>query len=107
MELRLGPPPEHVHEVLGLPIGDIDINVQDFPSNKKSNDKWKKQFENNSLSVRIGELKSYVKSHSHRSGGPMFKCNFVVLCVSTLMSGNFLHCFATLIDLMFTLYSLT
>ncbi|XP_021776075.1 uncharacterized protein LOC110739902 [Chenopodium quinoa] len=46
----------------------------------------KKQFPKNSLSVNNGELSMYLKDH--KSAGPMFKRNFVVLCVSTLMSGG-------------------
>uniref|UniRef100_A0A803MR79 Uncharacterized protein n=1 Tax=Chenopodium quinoa TaxID=63459 RepID=A0A803MR79_CHEQI len=77
---------DHVHEVLGLPIGGIEINKNNFSRNKKVIRQWKKQFQSNSLSIKIGELKEFLKEH--KSAGAMFKRNFVVLCVSTLMDGK-------------------
>uniref|UniRef100_A0A803M1G5 Aminotransferase-like plant mobile domain-containing protein n=1 Tax=Chenopodium quinoa TaxID=63459 RepID=A0A803M1G5_CHEQI len=77
---------DHVHEVLGLPIWGIEIDKNNFSRNKKVIQQWKKQFQINSLSIKIGELKEFLKEH--KSAGAMFKRNFVVLCVSTLMDGK-------------------
>uniref|UniRef100_A0A803M2E3 Uncharacterized protein n=1 Tax=Chenopodium quinoa TaxID=63459 RepID=A0A803M2E3_CHEQI len=78
---------QHVHEVLGLPaVGGIEMDANVFSKDDKVINQWKKQFPKNSLSVNIGELSMYLKDH--KSAGPMFKRNFVVLCVSTLMSGE-------------------
>uniref|UniRef100_A0A803NEK6 Uncharacterized protein n=1 Tax=Chenopodium quinoa TaxID=63459 RepID=A0A803NEK6_CHEQI len=74
---------EHVHQVLGLPMGGIEIDKNNFSRDKKVIQQWKKQFKSNSLSIKIGELKEFMKEHN--SAGLMFKRNFVVLCVSTLM----------------------
>uniref|UniRef100_A0A803N4T6 Uncharacterized protein n=1 Tax=Chenopodium quinoa TaxID=63459 RepID=A0A803N4T6_CHEQI len=77
---------QHVHEVLGLPVGGMEIDANVFSKDDKVITQWKKQFKKNSLSVNIGELSLYLKNH--KSARPMFKRNFVVLCVSTLMSGG-------------------
>uniref|UniRef100_A0A803N9Y1 Uncharacterized protein n=1 Tax=Chenopodium quinoa TaxID=63459 RepID=A0A803N9Y1_CHEQI len=77
---------QHVHEVLGLPAGGIEMDANVFSTDDKVINQWKKQFKKNSLSVNIRELSMYLKNH--KSAGPMFKRNFVVLCVSTLMSGE-------------------
>uniref|UniRef100_A0A803MAT9 Uncharacterized protein n=1 Tax=Chenopodium quinoa TaxID=63459 RepID=A0A803MAT9_CHEQI len=77
---------EHVHQVLGLPMGGIEIDKNNFSRDKKVIQQWKKQFKSNSLSIKIGELKEFLKEHN--SAGLMFKRNFVVLCVSTLMDGK-------------------
>uniref|UniRef100_A0A803N776 Uncharacterized protein n=1 Tax=Chenopodium quinoa TaxID=63459 RepID=A0A803N776_CHEQI len=74
---------EHVHQVLGLPMGGIEIEKNNFSRDKRVIQQWKKQFKSNSLSIKIGELKEFLKEHN--SAGLMFKRNFVVLCVSTLM----------------------
>uniref|UniRef100_A0A803N5V6 Uncharacterized protein n=1 Tax=Chenopodium quinoa TaxID=63459 RepID=A0A803N5V6_CHEQI len=74
---------ENVHQVLGLPMGGIEIDKNNFSRDKRVIQQWKKQFKNNSLSIKIGELKEFLKEHN--SVGLMFKRNFVVLCVSTLM----------------------
>ncbi|KAL2929925.1 S-antigen protein, partial [Bienertia sinuspersici] len=77
---------EDVHEVLGLPIGgeeiEIDLEVKDMDVVKQ----WKSQFSENCLQVSIGQLKKFLESN--KKGGDMFKRNFVVLCVSTLMYGT-------------------
>ncbi|XP_021764645.1 merozoite surface protein 1-like [Chenopodium quinoa] len=78
---------QHVHDVLGLPAGGMEMDANLFSKDDKVINQWKKQFPKNSLSVNIGELSMYLKNH--KSAGPMFKRNFVVLCVSTLMSGSF------------------
>uniref|UniRef100_A0A803M2A1 Uncharacterized protein n=1 Tax=Chenopodium quinoa TaxID=63459 RepID=A0A803M2A1_CHEQI len=77
---------QDVHEVLGLPVGGMEMDANIFSKDNKVITQWKKQFKKNSLSVNIGELSMYLKDH--KSAGPMFKHNFVVLCVSTLMSGG-------------------
>uniref|UniRef100_A0A803MQH7 Uncharacterized protein n=1 Tax=Chenopodium quinoa TaxID=63459 RepID=A0A803MQH7_CHEQI len=77
---------QHVHDVLGLPAGGIEMDANVFSKDDKVINQWKKQFPKNSLSVNIGELSMYLKNH--KSAGPMFKRNFVVLCVSTFMSGG-------------------
>ncbi|XP_057548736.1 uncharacterized protein LOC130827128 [Amaranthus tricolor] len=77
---------QHVHEVLRLPVGGMEMDANVFSKDDKVITQWKKQFKKNSLSVNIGELSMYLKNH--KSAGPMFKRNFVVLCVSTLMSGG-------------------
>uniref|UniRef100_A0A803LAT2 Uncharacterized protein n=1 Tax=Chenopodium quinoa TaxID=63459 RepID=A0A803LAT2_CHEQI len=77
---------QHVHDVLGLPAGGMEMDANLFSKDDKVINQWKKQFPKNSLSVNIGELSMYLKNH--KSVGPMFKRNFVVLCVSTLMSGG-------------------
>uniref|UniRef100_A0A803LJK4 Uncharacterized protein n=1 Tax=Chenopodium quinoa TaxID=63459 RepID=A0A803LJK4_CHEQI len=77
---------EHVHQVLGLPMGGIEIDKNNFSRDKKVIWQWKKQFKSNSLSIKIGELKEFLKEHN--SAGLMFKRKFVVLCVSTLMDGK-------------------
>uniref|UniRef100_A0A803N2R5 Uncharacterized protein n=1 Tax=Chenopodium quinoa TaxID=63459 RepID=A0A803N2R5_CHEQI len=77
---------EHVHQVLGLPIGGIEMDKNNFTRNSNVVKQWKKQFQSNSLSIKIGELKEFLKGH--KSAGAMFKRNFVVLCVSTLMNGK-------------------
>jgi hypothetical protein len=77
---------EHVHQVLGLPMGGIEIDKNNFSRDKKVIQQWKKQFKSNSFSIKIGELKEFLKEH--KSAGHMFKRNFVVLCVSTLMDGK-------------------
>uniref|UniRef100_A0A803M2P8 Uncharacterized protein n=1 Tax=Chenopodium quinoa TaxID=63459 RepID=A0A803M2P8_CHEQI len=77
---------EHVHQVLGLPMGGIEIDKNNFSRDKKVIQQWKKQFKSNPLSIKIGELKEFLKEHN--SAGLMFKRNFVVLCVSTLMDGK-------------------
>uniref|UniRef100_A0A803N0G5 Uncharacterized protein n=1 Tax=Chenopodium quinoa TaxID=63459 RepID=A0A803N0G5_CHEQI len=77
---------EHVHQVLGLPMGGIEIDKNNFSRDKRVIQQWKKQFKSNSLSIKIGELKEFLKEHN--SDGLMFKRNFVVLCVSTLMDGK-------------------
>uniref|UniRef100_A0A803M843 Uncharacterized protein n=1 Tax=Chenopodium quinoa TaxID=63459 RepID=A0A803M843_CHEQI len=74
---------DHVHQVLGFPIGGIEIDKSNFSRNSNVIKQWKKQFQSNSLSIKIGELKEFLKGH--KSAGAMFKRNFVVLCVSTLM----------------------
>ncbi|KAL2893663.1 O-fucosyltransferase 16 [Bienertia sinuspersici] len=77
---------EDVHEVLGLPIGgeeiELDLEVKDIDVVKQ----WKSQFSENCLQVSIGQLKKFLESN--KKGGDMFKRNFVVLCVSTLMYGT-------------------
>uniref|UniRef100_A0A803MD13 Uncharacterized protein n=1 Tax=Chenopodium quinoa TaxID=63459 RepID=A0A803MD13_CHEQI len=73
---------QHVHDVLGLPAGGMEMDANLFSKDDKVINQWKKQFPKNSLSVNIGELSMYLKNH--KSAGPMFKRNFVVLCVSTL-----------------------
>ncbi|XP_021742778.1 uncharacterized protein LOC110708862 [Chenopodium quinoa] len=77
---------QHVHDVLGLPAGGMEMDANIFSKDDKVINQWKKQFPKNSLSVNIRELSMYLKNH--KSAGPMFKRNFVVLCVSTLMSGG-------------------
>uniref|UniRef100_A0A803MU23 Aminotransferase-like plant mobile domain-containing protein n=1 Tax=Chenopodium quinoa TaxID=63459 RepID=A0A803MU23_CHEQI len=77
---------DHVHQVLGLPIGGIEIDKSNFSRNSNVIKQWKKQFQSNSLSIKIGELKEFLRGH--KSAGAMFKLNFVVLCVSTLMDGK-------------------
>uniref|UniRef100_A0A803MPT5 Uncharacterized protein n=1 Tax=Chenopodium quinoa TaxID=63459 RepID=A0A803MPT5_CHEQI len=79
---------EHVHQVLGLPMGGIEIDKNNFSRDKRVIQQWKKQFKSNSLSIKIGELKEFLKEHN--SAGLMFKRNFVVLCVSSLMDGKLL-----------------
>uniref|UniRef100_A0A803M2R3 Uncharacterized protein n=1 Tax=Chenopodium quinoa TaxID=63459 RepID=A0A803M2R3_CHEQI len=74
---------EHVHQVLGLPMGGIEIDKNNFSRDKRVIQHWKKQFKSNSLYIKIRELKEFLKEHN--SAGLMFKRNFVVLCVSTLM----------------------
>uniref|UniRef100_A0A803MLV0 RNase H type-1 domain-containing protein n=1 Tax=Chenopodium quinoa TaxID=63459 RepID=A0A803MLV0_CHEQI len=75
---------QHVHEVFGFPLGGQDIkDATTYPSVVR---RWKKQFKRNPICVKLGELASYLKNR--KSGGPMFKRNFAVLCVSTLMSGG-------------------
>uniref|UniRef100_A0A803MJH8 Uncharacterized protein n=1 Tax=Chenopodium quinoa TaxID=63459 RepID=A0A803MJH8_CHEQI len=73
---------QHVHEVFGFPLGGQDI--KDATTDPSVVRRWKKQFKRNSICVKLGELASYLKNH--KFGGPMFKRNFVALCVSTLMS---------------------
>uniref|UniRef100_A0A803MIR1 Uncharacterized protein n=1 Tax=Chenopodium quinoa TaxID=63459 RepID=A0A803MIR1_CHEQI len=77
---------QHVHEVLRLPVGGMEMDANVFSKDNKVITQWKKLLKKNSLSVNIGELSMYLKDH--KSTRPMFKCNFVVLCVSTLMSGG-------------------
>uniref|UniRef100_A0A803N5A1 DUF1985 domain-containing protein n=1 Tax=Chenopodium quinoa TaxID=63459 RepID=A0A803N5A1_CHEQI len=77
---------DHVHQVLGLPIGGIEIDKNNFSRDKKVIQQWKKKFQSSSLFIKIGELKEFLKEH--KSAGAMFKRNFVVLCVSTLMDGK-------------------
>uniref|UniRef100_A0A803N740 Uncharacterized protein n=1 Tax=Chenopodium quinoa TaxID=63459 RepID=A0A803N740_CHEQI len=77
---------QHVHEVLGLTAGGIEMDANVFSKDDKVINQWKKQFPKNSLSMNFGELSMYLKDH--KSARPMFKRNFVVLCVSTLMSGG-------------------
>uniref|UniRef100_A0A803N831 Uncharacterized protein n=1 Tax=Chenopodium quinoa TaxID=63459 RepID=A0A803N831_CHEQI len=77
---------DHVHQVLGLPIGGIEIDKSNFSRNSNVINQWKKQFQSNSLFIKIGELKEFLKGH--KSTGAMFKRNFVVLCVSTLLDGQ-------------------
>uniref|UniRef100_A0A803M844 Uncharacterized protein n=1 Tax=Chenopodium quinoa TaxID=63459 RepID=A0A803M844_CHEQI len=77
---------EHVHQVLGLPMGGIEIDKNNFSRDKRVIQQWKKQFKSNSPSIKIGEPKEFLKEHN--SAGLMFKRNFVVLCVSTLMDGK-------------------
>ncbi|KAL2939115.1 hypothetical protein RDABS01_022564 [Bienertia sinuspersici] len=77
---------EHVHEVLGLPIGGDDIDLDCSFKDKDLLNRWKNQFKKNSICVKIGDLTSFLKQN--RSNSLMFKRNFVILCVSTLMSGG-------------------
>ncbi|KAL2929123.1 Xylose isomerase, partial [Bienertia sinuspersici] len=77
---------EHVHEVLGLPIGGDDIDLDCCFKDKDLLNRWKNQFKKNSICVKIGDLTSFLKQN--RSNSLMFKRNFVILCVSTLMSGG-------------------
>uniref|UniRef100_A0A803L1U1 Uncharacterized protein n=1 Tax=Chenopodium quinoa TaxID=63459 RepID=A0A803L1U1_CHEQI len=77
---------EHVHQVLGLPMGGIEMDKNNFSINSNVVKQWKKQFESNSLSIKIGELKEFLKGQ--KQAGAMFKRNFVVLCVSTLMDAQ-------------------
>uniref|UniRef100_A0A803N2U6 Uncharacterized protein n=1 Tax=Chenopodium quinoa TaxID=63459 RepID=A0A803N2U6_CHEQI len=77
---------EHVHQVLGLLMGGIEMDKNNFSRNSNVVKQWKKQFESNSLSIKIGELKEFLKGQ--KQAGAMFKRNFVVLCVSTLMDGK-------------------
>ena len=62
---------EHVHQVLGLPMGGIEIDKNSFSRDKRVIQQWKKQFKSNSLSIKIGELKEFLKEHN--SAGHMFK----------------------------------
>uniref|UniRef100_A0A803NDD1 Uncharacterized protein n=1 Tax=Chenopodium quinoa TaxID=63459 RepID=A0A803NDD1_CHEQI len=75
-----------VHQVLGLPVGGIEIDKNNFSRDKKVIQQWKKQFQSISLSINIEELKEFLKEH--KSAGAMFKQSFVVLCVSTLIDGK-------------------
>uniref|UniRef100_A0A803MZH2 Uncharacterized protein n=1 Tax=Chenopodium quinoa TaxID=63459 RepID=A0A803MZH2_CHEQI len=68
---------EHLHQVLGLPMGGIEIDKNNFSRDKRVIQQWKKQFKSNLLSIKIGELKEFLKEHN--SAGLMFKRNFVVL----------------------------
>ncbi|KAL2933204.1 hypothetical protein RDABS01_016323, partial [Bienertia sinuspersici] len=77
---------EHVHEVLGLPIGGEDIDLDCSFKDKDLLNRWKNQFKKNSICVKIGDLTSFLKQN--RSNSLMFKRNFVILCVSTIMSGG-------------------
>uniref|UniRef100_A0A803LW75 Aminotransferase-like plant mobile domain-containing protein n=1 Tax=Chenopodium quinoa TaxID=63459 RepID=A0A803LW75_CHEQI len=77
---------DHVHQVLGFPVGGIEIDKNNFSRDNKVIQQWKEQFESNSLSIKIGELKEFLKEH--KSASAMFKRNFVVLCMSTLMDGK-------------------
>ncbi|XP_021716970.1 uncharacterized protein LOC110684847 isoform X1 [Chenopodium quinoa] len=62
---------QHVHEVLGLPVGGMEMDANGFSKDNKVITQWKKQFKKKSLSVNIGELSIYLKDH--KSAGPMFK----------------------------------
>uniref|UniRef100_A0A803LSJ6 Uncharacterized protein n=1 Tax=Chenopodium quinoa TaxID=63459 RepID=A0A803LSJ6_CHEQI len=47
---------QHVHEVLGLPVGGIEMDANVFSKDDKVITQWKKQFKKNSLSVNIGSF---------------------------------------------------
>ena len=64
----------------------VEKGLKEKQKIKRVIQQWKKQFKSNSLSIKIVELKEFLKEHN--LAGHMFKRNFVVLCVSTLMDGK-------------------
>nr|XP_043630549.1 uncharacterized protein LOC122601879 [Erigeron canadensis] len=75
---------EMVHEVFGIPIGDkkIPYRVNANHSHKQVK-KWKKQF--NTEKPSLQELYSIMIKQD--KGGALFKLNFLVLFVTTMMEG--------------------
>ncbi|KMS64561.1 hypothetical protein BVRB_019040, partial [Beta vulgaris subsp. vulgaris] len=77
---------QDVHDVLGLPIGEEEIDLSFEDKDVDLLDSWKKQFPLNTLCVSVGDLATFLKNTKGASA--MFKRNFVVLCCTVLMSGT-------------------